>query len=195
MALTSTSNGADTTSELAERAARALEVRSGIILDVGCGAHKHPGSVGMDRQDIKDKDGEPLVDIVWNWDHIPWPIPDESCLTVLASHVVEHVNPADGHFLDWMDECWRILKPDRQLALSCPYGNSSWFVQDPTHVNPCNEKTWFYFDPAPGGLGSDATLWELYQPKPWKVEQNLFHSDGFMEVVLRKRSEDPDTWQ
>src|ERR1700761_3931223 len=92
--------------------------KSGIMLDIGCGASKQPGFVGMDHQPL---DG---VDVVHGWNDFPWPFEDESVLTIVASHVVEHVNPADGHFLKWMDECWRILKPEGQMAIVTPYAGS-----------------------------------------------------------------------
>jgi hypothetical protein len=86
-----------------------LKEHSGIRLDVGCGANKQEGFVGMDARAL---DG---VDIVHNWNDYPWPLPDGCVLTAVASHVVEHVNPADGGFLRWMDELWRVMRE----AVSC----------------------------------------------------------------------------
>ena len=71
---------------------------TGIRLDIGCGANKQSGFVGMDMRDL------PGVDIVWNWNNFPWPLPNGSVLVAMASHVVEHINPVDGNFLRWMDE-------------------------------------------------------------------------------------------
>ena len=164
------------------RVDKVVRSKRGIILDVGCGANKQPGSVGMDHQDIRDKDGNSLVDVVHDWNVFPWPFEDESVLLIVASHVVEHVNPADGHFLDWMNEVWRILKPGRQIAIACPYGNNEFFVQDPTHCNPCNQTTWIYFDPE-----HHSNFYHFYEPAPFEIVQNLYHTGGMMEVVLRKR--------
>jgi SAM-dependent methyltransferase len=152
--------------------------RAGIILDVGCGASKQPGAVGMDHQALEG------VDVVHSWNEFPWPFEDESVLTIVASHVVEHVNPADGHFLRWMNECWRVLKPEGQLAIVTPYAGSAGFWQDPTHCNGCSEATWYYFDPAHA-----SGFWGFYKPQPWQIEVNLFHMNGNLEVVLRKRVE------
>src|ERR1700748_2450384 len=101
------------------------------MLDIGWGESFQQGFVGMDHQPL---DG---VDVVHSWNEFPWPFEDESVLTIVASHVLEHVNPADGHFLRWMDEAWRILKPDRQLAAVLPYAGSPGYWQDPTHCNGC----------------------------------------------------------
>ena len=156
-----------------------LETRRGILLDIGCGTSKQPGFVGMDRQPL------PGVDIVHNWNRIPWPLDPESVLTIVASHVVEHVSPIDGHFIDWMNECWRLLKPHGQLALVTPYAGSPGYWQDPTHCNGCTEATFWYFDPA-----HPADFHRFYQPQPWKVEICTFHHNGNLEVVLRKRADD-----
>lgn len=154
--------------------------KGGVRLDIGCGANKQIGFVGMDHQAL------PGVDIVHNWDEFPWPIPDNSVLTAIASHVVEHVNPVNGHFIEWMNEVWRVLKPDGQFAIAAPYGGSPGFWQDPTHCNGVTESTWHYFDPL-----SESGLYGFYKPKPWKIEVNTFHRSGNVEVVLRKRREDP----
>lgn len=151
-----------------------------MLLDIGCGAGKQTNFVGMDHQPL------PGVDVVHNWDEFPWPFETESVLTAVASHVVEHVNPVNGHFLRWMDEVWRILKIDGQFAIVTPYAGSPGYWQDPTHCNPCSEATWFYFDPE-----HQSGLYRFYRPKPWRIEINAYHRQGNLEVVLRKRSEDP----
>jgi predicted SAM-dependent methyltransferase len=152
-----------------------FEAKRGIQLDIGCGNDRQEGFVGMDRIPF------PGVEIVHDWDDIPWPIPDESCLRIIASHVVEHVDPARGHFLDWMAECWRILKVEGQLAIAYPYGGSRQYLQDPTHVNPCIENTWFYWDPA-----HDSGFHMYYELPPFKIEYNGFSRAGHGEVLLRK---------
>lgn len=155
-------------------------MRKGIMLDIGSGSSVQPGFVGMDYQKFDD----PNI-IQHNWDDFPWPFEDESVLTAVASHVVEHVNPVNGHFIDWMNEVWRILIPGGQIAMVMPYGNSPGYLQDPTHCNPCTEATWFYFDPL-----HPSNLYQFYEPAPWSIEMTTFHKEGNMEVVLRKRLDD-----
>lgn len=148
---------------------------SGIQLDIGCGGNKQAGFVGMDARQL------PGVDVVWNWNDFPWPFQDNSVLRSIASHVVEHVNPVDGNFIRWMDEVWRITVPAGQFAIAMPYGWSFGYIQDPTHCNPCNEATWAYFAPEhPSGL------YNIYRPKPWKIEMLSWDVTGNMEVLLRK---------
>jgi SAM-dependent methyltransferase len=164
-----------------EEIARRVRERSGIVLDIGCGVSKQIGAVGMDCQEF------PGVDIVHDWNVFPWPIEDESVLTIIASHVVEHVDPTNGHFLRWMEECWRILKPDGQLAIATPYGGSSLYWQDPTHVNGCTDKTWLYFAPA-----HPTDAYSFYEPAPFWIEHNNFLIEGVCEVVLRKALDKPE---
>ena len=87
-----------------------------------------------------------------------------------------------------MNEVWRILKFDGQFAVSLPYGTSPGMLQDPTHVNFCNEHTWLYFDPLE--TRANGTLYPFYTPKPWKITNLFWDPVGNMEVLMVKRRED-----
>jgi len=148
-------------------------MRQGILLDIGCGANKQRGFVGMDKRKL---DG---VDIVHDLEVFPYPLKDESCITIVGSHIFEHIKP--WLTIDFMDELWRIMRPDGQLALVCPYGWSSGYIQDPTHCNPVNQATWQYFDP-------NYPLYQIYQPKPWEIQKGFpaYQITGNIEVLMRK---------
>lgn len=160
-----------------------LRASSGIRLDLGGGRNPNKGCINMDIR------AWPQVDIVWDVEEFPWPLPDECCVQVFASHLVEHINPAKGGFLKFMDEVWRVCKPDAQFAISLPYCISPGYFQDPTHVNPCNENTWLYFDPLPDN--QKGVLYYIYEPKPWKVQQLYWAPEANMEVLMIKRRDDP----
>jgi len=169
---------------------RLLEKRSGIRLDIGCGAHKQgPDWVGLDIQKL------PGVDIVHDINVHPWPLPDESVLMAIASHLVEHIPPVQVTkrgtrfpFIEFMDEVWRVMKFDGEFAIACPHGSSQGYLQDPTHCNPINETTWAYFDPLePNSRG---LLYPFYKPKPWKIKVLAWAPNANVEVVLIKRRED-----
>ena len=150
-----------------------LQQKGGIRLDLGCGENKEPGFVGMDSRSLPD------VEIVWDVEDIPWPLPDESVVVLKASHLVEHIDPHGGGFLRFMDEAWRVLQVGGQFAISCPHGASPGFLQDPTHCNALNEATWSYFTP-------EHPLWEIYRPKPWAIEHLSWSPAANIEVILRK---------
>lgn len=193
-----------------------IEEKQGINLDVGCGANKNSGFVGLDILDL------PEVDIVWDFNRTPWPLPDECVLKAVASHVLEHILPtyetarleplvqlliskgifsqeeADSElgkpsrgFLGFMDELWRVMKPSSQFAFVVPYGGNELYNQDPTHVCPINAQSLYYFDPDPELKYAGLALYLFYQPKPWKIEFMAYHTNGLLECILSKRLDDP----
>jgi len=143
--------------------------KSGIRLDIGCGENVQKHYVGMDIRPCKG------VDIVHDVQEFPWPIPDNIVIQALCSHLWEHIEPK--HRIKFMDEIWRVMKPDGQLLLSVPYYSSFGACQDPTHY-PCpNEATFTYFDPG-------YPLYVIYKPKPWKIITNDYRFNGNLEVIL-----------
>ena len=162
-----------------------LEDNRGCRLDIGGGNNPNPGFINIDILPL------PNVDIVWDLEETPWPLPDECVLTATASHVLEHINPHKGVFINVMNEIWRVLKPNGQFAFVVPHASSHGYQQDPTHCNMLNETTMHYFDPDPEGRSMGAQLYNFYRPKPWKIERQYFNPQGNLEVLLTKRLEDP----
>lgn len=163
--------------------------RSGIHLDIGCGASKQgPTWVGMDIRSL------PGVDIVWDFNVHPWPLDDESVITAIASHVLEHIPGSaigkDGHsrapFMEFMADMWRVMRVGGEFMIAVPHGNSPGFMQDPTHCNMMNEARWAYFDPLEPNTGGQ--LWAIYRPPPWRLKYLAWDPTANMEVVLVKRA-------
>jgi SAM-dependent methyltransferase len=152
-----------------------LKDRSGIRLDIGAGENRQPGFVTMDIRDL------PNVDIVWDAQEFPYPLPDNSCLQILMSHLWEHIEPKFRFKL--MDELHRILKPRGQLLISAPHAESHGANQDPSHYTSPNETTFLYFNP-------ECPLYAIYKPKPWRVESNVFNMSGNIEVIMSTIKED-----
>jgi hypothetical protein len=160
-----------------------LREQSGIRLDIGCGANKQEGFVGMDMRPFED------VDIVHDINVHPWPLPDESVVLAICSHLVEHIPPVmvspEGTrfpFIEFMDEVWRVLIVGGEFAISAPHGRSTGYLWDPTHCNPLDRMTWAYFDPEdPSGF------YGFYHPKPWKIKKLYSNPLINMEVALVKR--------
>lgn len=157
---------------------KTVKNHSGILLDIGCGFSKQQGFVGMDKREIPG-----IIDIVHDLEKIPYPLADESVLTCIASHILEHLDPALT--IDIFDELWRIMKPGGQLIISTPYAGSFQFWQDPTHKNGFNEATFSYFDPS-------YPLFKVYRPRPWTIVRDKFtwSLTGHLEVIMNKITEE-----
>lgn len=158
-----------------------LRSKAQVILDVGAGENPAAGAIAMDIRDL------PTTDIVHDIEEYPWPLPDACVDILIASHVVEHINPARGNFLRWMAEAWRVLKPGGNFIISYPYAGSPGFHQDPSHCNPCTERTWTYFDPT-----HVFQLYRVYRPRPFKIVVNDYHVDGNAECRLAKLAIKPE---
>lgn len=167
----------------------AIKNKTQICIDLGCGENIAENFIGIDARPLGGK-----VDVVWNLEEFPWPIPDDSCNIAIASHLVEHIKP--WFTVDFFNEVWRILKIDTESAdnkksgnfcLITPYAGSRGFWQDPTHCNGFNEATFQYFDPR-------YPLWQIYKPHPWRIRDGFpsYELIGNLEVVLEKIEEQED---
>jgi len=145
----------------------------GILLDIGCGEIQRPNFIRLDKRKL------PGIDIVHNLEVIPYPLPDNCCLTIVASHILEHIKPWLFH--DVMNELWRITKVDGNLAVSAPYAGSPGYNQDVTHCARIIEATFMYFDPK-------YPLYTGYRPKPWKIRKGfpVWQVTGNIECVMEK---------
>lgn len=148
-------------------------------LDIGGGANPSEGFINMDIRDIKG------VDVVHDFEVLPWPFPDKTFTLLSAAHVIEHIDPRKFGFINWMNEVWRVLKYDGQMRVATPYGGSTHYLADPTHINPCVPHTFHYFDPF-----QVTKLYDQYEPAPWAIQQLYWTPDGNIEALLSKRRDD-----
>jgi SAM-dependent methyltransferase len=109
---------------------------SKLILDVGCGRNKVPGSIGLDRFAV------PGVDIIYDLDQYPYPFRDGSFNEIHARHVIEHVESV-GKF---MDELHRIGKPGARYYINTPHYSYSNSWRDPTHRWHFSSYSFEYFE-------------------------------------------------
>ena len=70
------------------------------ILDVGCGIHKQPAAIGIDRNPAS------RADVLCDLDHFPYPFADNSFDRLLAIHVIEHV----ADVIATMEEFHRLVR-------------------------------------------------------------------------------------
>lgn len=119
-------------------------------LNLGCGAVKLPGYVGVDVRPV----GDVVADLCGNW-----PFGDESVDRICASHLVEHL-PEPLHT---MSEAFRVLKSGGQFEIDVPSTNGMGAFQDPTHKSFWNLNSFIYYDRA-------AKLGEMYGYNVWDVD-------------------------
>lgn len=156
---------------------RLLKDASGIKLDIGCGFGKQDGWVGLDKRPI------PQADVIHDLEKTPWPLPTGCAITVLCSHILEHIDPRN--FLSVMEEIHRVSKHACQVQISTPYAGSFGGYQDPTHTRPgFNEATFLYFDPRPINREPNI-LYDIYKPSPFFLERLHWDVSGNLEVLLR----------
>ena len=106
-------------------------------LEIGSGAHPSPGWVTLDMN--PDFNPDVLHDL-----HAPLPFDDECFDTVLASHVLEHIEQVSLPQLMW--EIARVLRPGGYLIAIVPHGSHSSAWENPLHRQRFTERTWMYFD-------------------------------------------------
>ncbi len=107
----------------------------GLMLDIGCGAHKQDGAVGVDRRRI------PGVSVVCDFEE-GLPFQQSSVSEVHLHHIVEHIHD----LMAFMVELYRICEPGAKVYIRTPYYASREAFVDPTHVRYITEATFEYFD-------------------------------------------------
>ena len=136
-------------------------------IELGCGGNKNPGFKGLDKRP------GPGVDIVCDLEE-GIPLPDNSVDLVSASHILEHIT----NIMGLMDEIYRVCKPNASIAICVPHYKSIGAWQDPTHVRPFTEYTFFYWDPR-------HDLYKIYKTKAkFLVTMCEWTTLGNLEVIL-----------
>jgi SAM-dependent methyltransferase len=107
-----------------------------LILDVGCGPSKFPGSIGI------DKNADTAADVLCEVD-AGLPFRSDVFDQVRAVHVVEHV----ADVIRAMEEFHRVTKAGGTILVVTPHYTdySSWC--DPTHRWHLNSYSFYYFYP------------------------------------------------
>lgn len=103
-------------------------------VNLGCGKRRVPGWVNVDRSPAVGPDvlldlGLPLAEDLTRF--LPFEDASVDCLNMRA--VLEHL-PRE-HVLDFVDDCWRVLRPGGALFLQVPSAGQHVWV-DPTHESP-----------------------------------------------------------
>lgn len=110
-----------------------------IVVDVGCGARKKPGRIGIDRV---DQEG---VDVVADLEQGLTFFPDDSVDEIHCRSVLEHVENMEG----LLGEMLRVLKPEGRVHVFVPHFSNPHYYSDYTHRRFFGLYTFYYFvDPA-----------------------------------------------
>ena len=115
-------------------------------VDLACGDNKKEGFVGVDKVETSK------TDIVHNLNVYPWPFEDESVDEIWCSHYVEHIpheiHNEDGRdgLIQFMDEVYRILKPEGIIKIEAPYYKHERAYGDPTHTRYMGDLSFAYFN-------------------------------------------------
>lgn len=107
-----------------------------VVIDLGCGPNKLPGSFGFDRQ--RHAGVNVICDIERGL-----PIKDNCVHLVHMSHIVEHARDLIG----LMEDVYRVSRPGAEVRVVAPYYTSRGAFRDPTHVRYITEDTFQYFEP------------------------------------------------
>jgi SAM-dependent methyltransferase len=113
------------------------------ILDVGCGIHKQPGSIGLDRNPAC------RADVLADLDRFPYPFADQSFDRVTAIHVIEHLSDV----IRAMEEFHRLLCTGGTLRIETPHYTDFSSFCDPTHKSHLTSFSFRYFGEDHGGFG------------------------------------------
>jgi SAM-dependent methyltransferase len=98
------------------------------VLDIGCGANKVPGAIGM------DVNPRTAADVIHDLDDLPYPFATDQFDEIIGRHVIEHVqNP-----MAVMGELHRITRPAGIVKLLAPHWTNPDFATDLTHRNHLN---------------------------------------------------------
>jgi predicted SAM-dependent methyltransferase len=131
-----------------------IEEVESICIDFGCGQSKakvEDINNGMNVKVTKvigvDFVQEEGVDVVHNLTSFPYPFEDESVDVIYNSHFLEHLDGFER--AKFMDEAYRILKPNGKMRCIHPYAKSVRAFQDFTHkFPPIVETSYAYFNKA-----------------------------------------------
>jgi len=106
-----------------------------VVLDIGCGKHKRPGAIGIDKVDL------PGVDIIADVEEGLTFLPDGFADEIYTCSFLEHVQ----NFENLMCEMVRVLKRDGKAIVRVPHFSNPYYYSDPTHKRFFGLYSFYYF--------------------------------------------------
>ena len=108
-----------------------------LILDLGCGNKKRPGTIGVDYNARVDGD------ISHDLNVFPYPFDSASVDKIYIDNCLEHLDSP----MSVMEEIHRILKTGGEVKVIVPYFRSPSAFHDPTHKTFYTIESFSYYDP------------------------------------------------
>jgi len=147
-----------------------------VRLHLACGQRKKEGFTNVDISEAAKPD------VVHDLLQFPWPWAENSVSEIVTEHFLEHipacnvgeitrftpegdlawhdsVNSGKDYLIVFMNECYRVLKPDGIMKVIVPAASSDRAFQDPTHRRFIPRQFFAYLE------------------APWRKEQKLDHMD------------------
>lgn len=98
-----------------------------IVINLGCGKTRIPGSIGVDKMELKG-----YTDITHDLDTLPYPFKSNYADEIHFYHTLEHLHDP----IRKIEEIHRILKPGGILFMRIPHFSSLGAFTDITHIRP-----------------------------------------------------------
>lgn len=148
-------------------------------LNLGCGNKKRDGWLNVDRaESIKP-------DQVHDLNQYPYPWPDSSFSEIQAYDVIEHLDDIPA----FMNEIWRLGKPQAVVQLTTPHFSCANSYVDPTHQNHLSYFSLDYF--------TAGHPWGYYCGSGFEIKhrQIVFTPSLVNRVVSRMANKDPHCYE
>ena len=147
-------------------------------INLACGTHKLNSNsewqwINIDNNEIVEPDI--VRDITKGL-----PFEDESIDEIKCYHFIEHLEPDE--FIDFFNECWRVLKDKSELRLRAPHREYKWAYIDPTHKRFLDEHSFDFF------LYPDYNS-QSAGVRGWYDKIDIKRIEGELIAVLRKDGE------
>jgi len=143
-----------------------------IILDLGCGNKKRPGTVGVDFNSRSE------ADVFHYLNNFPYPFDDNTVDKIYIDNTLEHLESP----LKVMEEMYRIVKPGGEVEVIVPYFRSAAAFIDPTHKHFFTVESFSYYDPS-----HEICQQYDYTLARFKVHSIVFHeniSGGMIKKIV-----------
>lgn len=105
------------------------------IIEFGCGNAKMPGAIGVDVNPYS------AADVLHDMNVFPYPFDADTADRIVCHDVLEHVE----HFVETIEEFWRIGKNGCSIDVTAPFMSSVNYHSDPTHRRAFTSRSFDYF--------------------------------------------------